>query len=275
MALSALKTFLQNKCPGLFALLADYRDQMAPRYAEPELALVPQLAEPGEASLDVGANTGMYSYWLLRSSAHVTAFEPNPKLADLLRRRFRRRIGKGHITVQAAAVSRQAGETELHIQEGFEALAAVSAEAQGNAAARTGTIVKVPMVTLDSFQDRTVGFIKIDVEGHEVAAVEGGLALIARDHPTLLIEAEERHHAGSLEALRGHLEPLGYRGFYLHDGGLRPVEGFDTARLQNRSALNEAGTHRLPGQVYINNFIFIARPALIQRLGLTAQAPVT
>ncbi|KZD07961.1 FkbM family methyltransferase [Oceanibaculum pacificum] len=268
MALSGLKTFLQNECPGLFAILADCRDRVAPRYAEPELALVPTLAEPGEAAFDVGANTGMYSYWLLRCAAGVTAFEPNPKLAALLRRRFKARIAEGRMAVQAAAVSNAAGETQLYIQEGYEALASVAAEGHGG-----GTAVTVPLVRLDDFQDRTVGFIKIDVEGHEVAAVEGGLGLIARDRPTLLIEAEERHHAGSIAALRGHLEPLDYRGFYLQGGALRPLDGFDMALLQNRAALNEAGTHRLPGQTYINNFIFVARQPVLDRLG--RQVPLT
>ena len=46
---------------------------------EPELRLLPELADAARASIDVGANKGVYAYWLERCSRHVFAYEPNPK----------------------------------------------------------------------------------------------------------------------------------------------------------------------------------------------------
>jgi hypothetical protein len=59
---------------------------------------------------------------------------------------------------------------------------------------------------------------------------------------------------------RGLLEPLGYTGLFHMDAQWHPIVSFDAARLQNRTALNEAGTKRLKGATYINNFVFTASP---------------
>jgi FkbM family methyltransferase len=39
-----------------------------------------------------------------------------------------------------------------------------------------------------------VGFIKIDVEGHELAVINGATTLLTTQRPLLLIEIEARHH---------------------------------------------------------------------------------
>ena len=66
--------------------------------------------------------------------------------------------------------------------------------AESNSAAwesgRTVKTVVAPMRTLDSFQLTQVGFIKIDVEGHEEAVLRGGLATLKREMPNLMIEIE-------------------------------------------------------------------------------------
>ena len=46
---------------------------------------------------------------------------------------------------------------------------------------------------LDDFGLEPVGVIKIDAEGHELTVLQGARALIERDRPSFLIEAEERH----------------------------------------------------------------------------------
>ena len=52
--------------------------------------------------------------------------------------------------------------------------------------------VKVPMRTLDSYQLSNVGFIKIDVEGHEEAVLHGSSETLRREMPNLMIEIEDR-----------------------------------------------------------------------------------
>jgi hypothetical protein len=96
--------------------------------------------------------------------------------------------------------------------------------------------------------------------------LRGGMAIIGESRPTLLIEIEERHRKGALEEVCGLLRPLGYRCFYLNSARLERVDSFDPGRLQNAAALDADGTHRLAGSTYINNFIFAARPDVLNVL---------
>ena len=52
--------------------------------------------------------------------------------------------------------------------------------------------IEVPMATLDSSYEGEVGFIKIDVEGHEQAVLDGAVQTIRRCRPRLLVEIDER-----------------------------------------------------------------------------------
>ncbi|CAO3457463.1 hypothetical protein [Azospirillum argentinense] len=262
--LSALKAAIERRHPRTFRRLTWLRDRLAPYYAEPELRLLPALCVPGEAAYDIGANSGIYTFWLCRVAASVTAFEPNPKLAALLEAKFAPLIASGRLRVEGCALSDDDGSIVLHVPRS-SALASVEAGAVG-AHGEEVEAVTVQRRTLDRYDDRPVGFLKIDVEGHETAVVGGGLALIGRDRPNLLIEAEERHNPGALAALQARLAPLGYRGYFVLAGRLCTLDGFDPDRHQSRSALNAAGTHRVKGRIYINNFIFVARDGVADRL---------
>ncbi|MBK3733731.1 FkbM family methyltransferase [Azospirillum brasilense] len=262
--LSSLKAAIELRHPRVFRRLTWLRDRLAPYYAEPELRLLPALCVPGEAAYDIGANSGIYTFWLCRVAASVTAFEPNPKLAGLLESKFAPLIASGRLRVEGCALSDGDGSIVLHVPRS-SALASVEAGAVG-AHGEEVEAVTVPRRTLDGYDDRPVGFLKIDVEGHESAVVGGGLRLIGRDRPNLLIEAEERHNPGALAALQARLAPLGYRGYFVLAGRLCTLDGFDPDRHQSRSALNAAGTHRIKGRIYINNFIFVARDGVADRL---------
>ena len=262
--LSSLKAAIESRHPWMFRRLTWIRDRLAPYYAEPELRLLPALCAPGEAAYDVGANSGIYTFWLCRVAASVTAFEPNPKLVSLLKDKFAALIASGRLRVEGCALSDGDGSIVLHVPRS-SALASVEAGAVGTHGEEVEAVT-VPRLTLDRFGHDPVGFLKIDVEGHETAVIGGGLRLIERNRPNLLIEAEERHNPGALAKLRALLEPLGYRGYFVLSGRLCALDSFDPARHQSRSALNAEGTHREKGQVYINNFIFVARDGVVERL---------
>ncbi|SNT36751.1 methyltransferase, FkbM family [Tropicimonas sediminicola] len=70
--------------------------------------------------------------------------------------------------------------------------------------------VDVETRRLDSFDIRDLGFIKIDVEGHELEVLQGGKETLARETPVLLIEIEERHRPDALETVSDFLAGFGY-----------------------------------------------------------------
>ena len=72
--------------------------------------------------------------------------------------------------------------------------------------------------------------------------------------PTLLIEIEERHNPGALQRVTALLGGLGYGGWFLDEGRMRPIGEFDLKRDQNSEHVGLRG--RL-GR-YLNNFLFKA-----------------
>ncbi len=78
---------------------------------------------------------------------------------------------------------------------------------------------------LDESEDRPVGFIKCDVEGHELEVLRGGERMLREDQPVLLLECEDhRNGGGQLERVTSYLSQLGYHGFRLFPHGTWPLE---------------------------------------------------
>jgi FkbM family methyltransferase len=252
-----------------FPLLCDpllwVRDRIALRRGEAELRLLPLLVGPGQTAVDVGANNGLYVHWLLRTGCTVIGVEPNPVLARLLARRFAGARAAGRLTLETCALGTTTGALDLHIPRAGAGLASLLAD---NVAGVPGgaDVVKVATRRLDDLAPGGADFVKIDVEGFETDVLKGAPILLRRDRPSLIVEIEERHAPGAVQTIRALLALLDYRGFFFDGGRLQPIERFDPARHQKRSALNEAGTRRTKGEVYINNFVFAARPPVLEAL---------
>ncbi len=226
---------------------------------EPELRRVGQLLDRGRLFVDVGANRGIYSYVARRQGSQVVAIEANPDLAD-----FVRRWSKGTVHVLDVALSDRVGPGTLRTpigdfgaQDGLSSLE-LDDSVYGEVQAR-----QVLLARLDDLELHDCGFVKVDVEGHELAVLRGGMETLARDRPLIQVEVEERHHPGSLIDFSELADSIGYRGFYVHHG-MRPVSEFDPVALQPRTAVNWGD--RRPAATYVNNFYFAADEGQIERI---------
>lgn len=202
--------------------------------AEPELALLADIVPADRLAVDVGAAEGVYTWYLSRLAASCVAFEADPRSAD----RIRRRVPQA--TLHACALSETEGEGMLRLpivntvtyngwatiepENTFAALAPDSVET-----------LKVPMRTLDSFALQNVGFVKIDVEGHELAVLHGAAETIHRWRPTILIEVENRHRGGAVESVCAWFREAGYAVVLLK--GARLASELDQQTPHNRNLL--------------------------------------
>ena len=203
---------------------------------EPELHLVPALCSRSEWSIDIGANNGVYAWHIARHSAGVIAFEPQPSHAGFLVQAFGPRV-----RVEQVALSDSTGEAVLRVPQETWEDGRATIEASNTLDRFTCAEYTVPRRRLDSYDLPPVGFMKIDVEGHELAVLGGAEAILRRDRPNLIIEAEERHRPGAVASVRDFLAALGYRAHVLRNGEL--------SRLDGEAAPD--GT---------TNYIFLARP---------------
>jgi FkbM family methyltransferase len=218
-------------------------------HGEPELHLATRLCAPSEIAIDVGANTGVYAWHLARRAAAVIAFEPQPDLAAFLRAALGR-----NVRVEEVALSDTAGEAILRVPSDRMATGRATIEAANALEEFEAREVRVTARRLDDYGLRSVGLIKIDVEGHELAVIDGAEALLARERPNLIVEAEDRHRTNAPAAVRARLADFGYRGFIWRNGALTAID--------DERALIGCRT---------NNFVFIARPEVRAALDLPAR----
>jgi FkbM family methyltransferase len=211
---------------------------------EPELPLLPALCRKDAVALDIGANEGFFAHHLLPLAKSVIAFEPLPQMLARLRGNYAEKM-----EIHGVIISDKEGQGELKYPAGGYMSATI---AESNSAAlESGRVIETvvaPMKTLDSFKLTNVGFVKIDVEGHEEAVLHGSVDTLKREKPNLMIEVEERHAPGSLERVTNFLSTIGYAGFYLDGNQILPIARFDPHRDQVRQN----------GKVgkYINNFLY-------------------
>jgi len=196
-----------------------------------ERRLLAKWARPGFTFVDVGANVGGYSFWVLslvRASARVVAVEPNPDLARQLRFNVGVNRAQDRVRVVEAAVGAARGTGALAVdpRNSGEGRLVGAGERPDHAAARDSTgagrvappTIPVRVVTLadivtDAGLDR-LDCLKVDVEGHEAEVIQPFL----RDAPRglwprhLVVELKTGGRDGPRSAgLEAWLVARGYR----------------------------------------------------------------
>jgi FkbM family methyltransferase len=182
-------------------------------------------------------------------SARVMAFEPQPYYADFVKKALRR------VEVMECAVSDVEADAVLNVPVEVNDAGMAYIGSQTSLPADATRQIKVRSITIDSLKLSGIGFMKIDVEGHELAVLQGGERTIAREQPNLLIEAEERHRRNAVASINKFLQAYGYSGWFLSRGTLHPIAEFDPLLHQCPEALAFRSDNGKPP--YINNFIFV------------------
>lgn len=255
-----IKAALRAVCPR--PILTWREVQYFKAHGDFELGFVKDLCRPALDAIDIGANEGSYIHFMRPHARHVYAFEPIPWLADQLRGKFRRRVD-----VKTIALSDAPGQARLRIPvidgQLFTGLSSLDSPAGEGTEFRD---IEVETATLDSVYGGNVGFIKIDVEGHEDAVLAGARQIIARCRPRVQIEIVEYLSPGGLQRTADFFAAYGYRGFFVHDGRLKPLSEFDRESMQREELVAGygAGIGRTTFGKYVANFFFFPddEPAL-------------
>lgn len=221
---------------------------------EPEIALLRHLCQADRVSVDIGANWGAYAHEATKYSAAVHCFEPQPALARVLERAFGR---APRVVVHNVALSSVGGWAEMRIPTndiGYSTIEPGNKLEDKADLTRGVQVIQVRTQRLDDLSIGPIGFVKIDVEGHEIDVLEGAVVSIGRDKPSLIVEVEERHRSGSVSAVKGMLGGLGYECFVLSSGKLvaapgPQAEGAGPAH-RNLVFLHPQTLSGLPGQLF-------------------------
>lgn len=186
-------------------------------YKLPTVEFLRRLVEPDDWIVDGGAYAGYFADVLLKAGARgdrLIAVEADPSNAAMLRRNLQ---GTGVQTVEAA-LDAGPGPRFLHRGPAPWASTLFPREADGPA-------IEVQTETLDGLAERIgierIGLMKLDIEGAEIAAIQGGKALLSRSPDAILVvesDAGAFRRAGlSSPVLLRQLNTLGFVGRMILD----------------------------------------------------------
>lgn len=200
--------------------------------------LLTYLIRPGDQCVDVGANVGVHTVRMARlagPAGQVIAVEPDPELA----RRAAGNIalnGLRNVQVVQAAASDTCGDSvplyRAADQDPNRARASLHAHPY-----LTGPAAQVRTTTIDEVCTGPVALIKIDVEGHEGAVIDGAARTIQMYSPAIVFEYAPELLAQRSQSPFGRLADAGYRLFRI---------GHRRHRLTGRTILELASLAEQP-----------------------------
>lgn len=210
---------------------------------EKELELIDQFADKTKDALDIGVYRGVYSYKLSQHFKNVHSFEPNPLLFPFLDKNLKKIIK--NMKLYNYALSDINGNVELklpkrsksffkdNIEEIYQLGAAtIHKNNEFKEYKKVSVIAKKLDDLIDSFHNK-IGFMKIDVEGHEQEVIKGSREIIKKNKPILLIEIEKRHSKRSVKDTITIVNSFGYNCFFSEKKDLIPIDKLKNTDLNN------------------------------------------
>ena len=212
------------------------------RKGEKEIRLIPELLSDCNRAIDIGANVGVWSYWLSKYAKQVESFEPNPKIFSALKNIKIKNINSYNI-----ALSNKNGSVDLLIPKGSKGFSNQGASLSSIKVQGEHKSITIEAKRLDEYNFLDVDFIKIDVEGHEHEVIEGARETIKKFKPTMVIEMEEKHNQIPIEEQISSVEKMGYQCCVLINESIIQVKEIDLNKF-HRNPTNKDS--------YLFNFIF-------------------
>jgi FkbM family methyltransferase len=218
-------------------------------YYEPfTRTVIEWLARSTEFFFDVGANIGFFSLIAAKMNPRlrVIAFEPNPTMYGILSEN-KRLNDLSNLTAEPLALSNQEGESTLFLSESDMSASLVPgfqdfSPSIGSVLVRANTLDGY----LKRFEFPRTLLLKIDVEGHELAVLEGAMSTINTFKPDIIIEVLDDFDPSMLEQLRR----LGYRFYKITHQGLIESNTITLTRIGDFIFFNYLFTTRALGEVY-------------------------
>lgn len=151
------------------------------------------LPAKGQIVLDAGANVGLFTRAALDAGAKlVVAIEPVPANVEALKRNFSAEIAEGRVVVYPKGVWNAEDTLEMYLysESQLDSFTMTSRPESVSAPKR----VALPLTTIDALVRELnlprVDFIKMDIEGAEKQALEGGAETLRRYRPRLAVATE-------------------------------------------------------------------------------------
>jgi FkbM family methyltransferase len=205
------------------------------RWEETETRLFSSLVKEGMTVVDIGANVGYYTLLAARlvgPKGRVYAFEPSPENFNLLSRNVEAN-GYKNVILIPKAVSDRTGTAILRIDRASSGGHSLSSFRGG------ADSIEVETISLDDYfacSRETIGVLKMDAEGAEVAILDGMSEVLERNPDlTLLTEFFPRAIRGLGYVPEDYMRELARSGFRIYpiDEDRGSVNSLDVERVSH------------------------------------------
>lgn len=160
-------------------------------FEKDNIAVLGKYLRSGTAYFDIGANIGLMAIPILKEypAIYVYSFEPSMNSLPYLQRTRDNSIYRDRWEIVPYAVSTKKGILTMHMaDEAWSALDSI--EATGRTP--TSLDITIQAISLDELWESIgrpeISVIKMDIEGHERAALRGATRCITATKPAILIE---------------------------------------------------------------------------------------
>jgi FkbM family methyltransferase len=152
-------------------------------YEKETREVIEDLVLPGHTFIDLGANIGYFSLIaakLVGNKGRVFSFEPTPSTLNFLSKNISKNGFSNIVTIEEYAISNISGRVNFTLNQGSECNSISTNQNASNT-------ISAEAITLDQYfmkkKDKRIDFIKIDIEGQELAALQGleGLNKLNKD----------------------------------------------------------------------------------------------
>lgn len=154
-------------------------------------------------AIDIGANIGYFSQYfchLMNDSKKLIVFEPEPKNLSYLKKNI---SCYKSIRLVEKAVSNENGKASFYVDSLTGQNSSLLSDykvfdkvVENSGVKATKTKIEVDTITLDSFMEQEypnekIDFIKMDIEGAELFALQGMKHVLAAHSPTIMVEVSD------------------------------------------------------------------------------------
>jgi FkbM family methyltransferase len=154
-------------------------------------------------AIDIGANIGYFSQYfchLMNDQKQLIIFEPEPKNLKLLKKNI---SYYNSITLVEKAVSNENGKADFYVDSLTGQNSSLLSDykvfdkvLENSGVTASKTKIEVETITLDSFMEQEYplekpDFIKIDIEGAELFAIQGMRKILKLYTPTIMVEVSD------------------------------------------------------------------------------------
>lgn len=165
---------------------------------EVDLGVIAELVKKGDTMMDIGANFGLFTRFLseqVGEEGKVYSFEPTAAMSRILNHNVDS-LNLENVETSSCALSDKVGTAQinmpLHNNQSPNYYEASLCEIND---AEIGEVDTVETTTLDAFCDARelegLSFIKCDVEGHEIAVLNGARITLEKFRPIILLEVNK------------------------------------------------------------------------------------